>query len=361
MSPSSSMYFSSQVLSARLESGEPFRAAPRREGLPALDAGIVEGELAVESGETPVLEPGQGIDLQQLGVVVAVRPVERDEGVRDRRLVGAEPEAVEHRARGVGVESARDVHRSTPQSFGHRGRNLLDIHSAFGGEHDQRPLRCRVVQDRRVVLGRDRGPLLDEHGLDAMPRDLHAEDRVRRLRRLLGRVRGPDPAGLAPLARGHLGLDHHRSPELLRPRLRLPGAPSQAAARNRDARRRQQGLGGMFFEVHGIRCPVIGNSVQLPEWSHGWRGMQERGPARPVPRVLRVEAHSSPEPARWYQPMAERDPVPRRPRTPCDGFRSRRSCPPPSRLPRHRGKTNPDLHSESDGTRFRIRRLCIPN
>ena len=88
-----------------------------------------------------------------------------------------------------------------------------------------------------------------------MSRDLHAEDRARRLARGTGIVRRENSAGLAALARRHLRLDHHGHSERRCGGLRLGDIPGQAPARNRDSRRLQQWLRRVLLEVHDAWFP----------------------------------------------------------------------------------------------------------
>ena len=100
--------------------------------------------------------------------------------------------------------------------------------------------------------------LLDQHRLDAMLADGHAENAgCGGLG--LGRTGGQlDAAGLAALARRHLRLDYAR-PDLPRRVGGLLRRPRQHAVRRGNARCSQQGLGCVLLEVHfltGLKCAL---------------------------------------------------------------------------------------------------------
>ena len=94
--------------------------------------------------------------------------------------------------------------------------DLLDVHAAHPREHRQQLLLGAVEDDRGVVLGVDLRGLLDPDLVDGEAADVHAEDRLGVLPRLVAVVGDLDPAGLAALADPHLRLDHARVADLLR-------------------------------------------------------------------------------------------------------------------------------------------------
>ena len=122
-----------------------------------------------------------------------------------------------------------------------------------------------------------------------MPGDVHAEDCLRRLARRRRVARSADPAGLAPLARRRLGLDHHRPPDRRRVALRLPGAARRQAPRDRDARRFEQRLRRVFFEVHSPLSVKFFRQndkdfVDRPAFGSGDAGSERPAPVSHGPR-----------------------------------------------------------------------------
>jgi hypothetical protein len=136
-------------------------------------------------------------------------------------------------------------------------RDLLDVHSALGGDHHQRALGDGIVEHGDIELARDRDLLVHEHALDRVPADLQAEHARCGLTRLLGRGDERNAAGLSALARRHLRL-HDRAPAERPRRVRcLLRRAREPPARDRDPSRRQERLCRVFLEIHGFRTIVI--------------------------------------------------------------------------------------------------------
>ena len=97
---------------------------------------------------------------------------------------------------------------------------------------------------------RDVGFALDEHSLDEVLAELHAEDRFGRRCGRVGAVRRDDAAALAPLAGRDLGFDHDRCGNLGGGSGRFCRRGGNGTGRRRHAARRDQGLGVSFFDEH---------------------------------------------------------------------------------------------------------------
>ena len=117
-------------------------------------------------------------------------------------------------------------------------------------EQQQRALGCGVVQNGCIQLVRNRHLRLDQHLLDAMPANAHAENGGCRQFGLSRTGRDFDATGLAALAGGHLRLEHART-EFARDLRGLGGRRGKGALRRVNPGRAQQRLGCVFLEVHG--------------------------------------------------------------------------------------------------------------
>ena len=92
-----------------------------------------------------------------------------------------------------------------------------------------------------------------------MAADVHAEDRVRLLARVVGPVGELDPSCLAAAAREHLSLHDDLATELRRVDARLVRRRRQAALGDRDAEAREEMLALVLVEIH-----AAGDSSELP-------------------------------------------------------------------------------------------------
>ena len=142
-------------------------------------------------------------------------------------------------------------------------------------EEQQGLLGAAVEGDGEVELAGDGDALLEQHALDALPADRHAEDRVERLLELVAVAHDAHAAGLAPAAAQHLRLDGERPAETAGRSPSLLDAAHELRRQHRDAELGEELLALVFVEVHQ---PA------------GW-------PRRSAPILLRV---SSPSPRRRY-------------------------------------------------------------
>ncbi len=142
------------------------------------------------------------------------------------------------------------------QSVGVLGGDCLDVHPALGGDHRQQLLLAAVEDHRGVVLGGDVRATLDpdlvdpEGTLAVRPDDVHAEDRVGVLARLLDVLGDLDPARLAAAADQHLRLDRAGVADPLRRGDGVIDVGSDLAARHGDAVLGEKLLALVLEEVH---------------------------------------------------------------------------------------------------------------
>jgi len=196
--------------------------------------------------------------LQQFGVVLPVSRVEPLQNLRDRALVRRrEAEARQAGFDGAARGAAADIHRQAQQGLGPGRGQVLDLHAAGRRKQNDRALGLGIVEHGGIVFRRDRHLGLDQHLRDLVAADLQGQDFRRRRAGLRGIAGQLDAAGLAALAGRYLGLDHAGA-DARRGRLGFLCAGRKLPRRRGDPRRREQGLGGVFLEVHRRLFSVFG-------------------------------------------------------------------------------------------------------
>ena len=179
---------------------------------------VVDHELRVARDHAAISRHDEGIDLDELRVLF---PEELVSAAGDGGDLLGDVTLDRKRAR----QRPNDV-RLDPD---HRGdvfheevlpRDLLHVHAAHRGGHEERLPRGPIDREAEVQFLRDREALLEVHLLHPIPVDVHAKDLARDLARLLQRLRGPDAAGLAASSDEDLRL-HHAGKGRVRDLLRL--------------------------------------------------------------------------------------------------------------------------------------------
>src|SRR6476661_661289 len=169
---------------------------------------LVERDLAVEGDDVAFLGLHQRVDLHERGVLVAVDlPEPLQDGGDLRAGLGVEPCGLDDLG-GLGrVDAGVGVDRDAREGLGALDRELLDLHTALLAAHREVGAVGPVEQDREVVLLGDARALGDHHGAHGVALDVHAEDGLGVLLRLVGALGDLHAAGLAATAGLHLGLD----------------------------------------------------------------------------------------------------------------------------------------------------------
>ena len=143
---------------------------------------VVEAHLGVERQPLAVLGQDQRVDLGQRRVLVDVGVVERlgDRGEAGD-LVGRRcPSANAELPRLVGVQPEQRVGLDADDLLRPLARDLFDVDAALGaGHHDELPARP-VEDDAEVELLRDLDAGHDQHLVDGVTADVHAEDLLAR-------------------------------------------------------------------------------------------------------------------------------------------------------------------------------------
>ncbi len=131
-------------------------------------------------------------------------------------------------------------------------RDLLDVHAPRGGEDHHQAAGVSIQGDAEVDFALDVGGLLAPDLVDGEALDVHTQDGLSRRLCLLGRLRQPDPAGLAPAADGDLGLDCDRPQQVGRVD-DLLHRPRHAALIDGNAGGGELLFGLVFEKLHGRR------------------------------------------------------------------------------------------------------------
>ncbi len=168
----------------------------------------VEGDLRVERVHLPGRLEDQRVDLGEVAVTLGEAAIELDQDV-GRAVEGALGQlGVDARLPSGGlVESVDRVDVQLDDRVGVRLGDRLDLHAAFGRQHQQVLLGGAIEREAGVVLLVDVGRVLDPDALDEVALDVHAEDVpgvLAHLRLVVGEL---DAARLPTTTDLHLRLD----------------------------------------------------------------------------------------------------------------------------------------------------------
>ncbi len=218
---------------------------------------VVEAHLGVERHDVAAAGHHQRIDLGERRVRVDIGLGEA--GDQLRRLGGRRALQAQPRGNGPGLErqdSEMGIDGLAEDRLRVLGGDLLDVHAALAGGHDDRLALGAIEGDRDVQLLGDVGGLLDEHlahelpfGAGLMGDELHAEDLAGQLASFLGRLGELDAAPLAAPAGVDLGLDDAPAAHLLADPGRLVGVVRHLAPGCRHPIPAQDLLGLIFMNL----------------------------------------------------------------------------------------------------------------
>ena len=209
----------------------------------------------------PSLVTTSGIDLEQAHVLFDERLVQ---GCQQRAQlllqIAVEAERLGDAAHVMRADVGHRIDRDGDDLVRRVVRDLLDVHAAFGRDHDRDARGRAIDQHRQVELPLDGGAFLDVepvHLLAARAGLVRDQRRAEQPRRLLSHVVDGldhlDAAGLAAAAGVDLRLHHpDRAAELLRGLHRLVDAERRDAPRHRHAETSQHRLGLVLVDVHGV-------------------------------------------------------------------------------------------------------------
>ena len=252
-SPSSSMQAQAvlQRRAARAASAAPASRSAASSGRRAAAASS-STSLPSSAISAPSAVERQRIDLDQLGVVIGVDPVEPGQDLGELRRRARQPERHQLRRDLRGrVDAVADVDRDADQRVRSARRQLLDLDAARGRGQDQRPLARGIGQHGGVELALHGDPALDQQPLDRVAADRRGRGSPARPPRASSGVaagRMPPALPRPPAATCALTTQGRASRPTAAARRGIASTSSPAGTR--DAGRGQQRLGGMLLEVH---------------------------------------------------------------------------------------------------------------
>ena len=226
---------------------------------------VVERHLRVEREHPSVPRHEERVHLgeRRVGVDVGAK-----EGLHERdrpaERVAREIESEGEPARLEREEPEERIGRLPKDRGGVLRRDLLDLHPAGSrGDHDREGAGA-VEGHAEIELAVEVERLLDEHlpddpagGAGLRRHEGHAENRPGVLERLVRVRRDPDAAAFSPSARVNLRLHDGGSSEPLRDLARALGRVGDLAARHGDPVPREDRLGLVLVDLHGVRSSRV--------------------------------------------------------------------------------------------------------
>ena len=222
---------------------------------------VVDRELRVEGAHFALRRHDQRVDLAEHRVALHEDPVELLDDRGDLLLLAriVDPRGKKESTGVEGLEADERLDVEAGESIGALLCDLLDVHAALGGQHEERLLLAPVERDREVVLLGDLGRPLDPELLDDVPSDVETKDLLGRLTGFERLLRKLDPAGLSPPTGEHLGLDDHLPAQLLSCGAGLLGGPREPPLAHRDPKTAEELLALVLVQIHGRepRCSLL--------------------------------------------------------------------------------------------------------
>ena len=177
---------------------------------------VVEADLGVEADELAILGDDERVHFEQAHVLLGERAVEPGEHLAHLLLqIAIQPKRFRNAQHMVRADVGCRIDREGQDLLGRVVRHLLDIHAAFGRNHDRDPRGHAVDQHREIELPGDRRAFLDVEAIDLlalraglMSDQRRAQDSSRLLLHIIDRLDHLDAAGLAAAAGMDLRLDH---------------------------------------------------------------------------------------------------------------------------------------------------------
>ena len=224
---------------------------------------VVERDLGVQERQPldrsvrPVLaHDGQRVDLDEVGVLADHDVDQASADGHGLREVLAEAEGEGHLARLEGLQAQLRVGVDAHDGVRVLLRERLDLHAALRGAHEQDALLGAVQDGSQVQLAHDGGRRGDHHAAHGDALDVHAQDGRRDGFRLVRAACQLDATGLASATHEDLGLDDDGTGAAIQEGGRLGACLGRRRRHrvgwDRQAGTREQGLGVVFVELHGL-------------------------------------------------------------------------------------------------------------
>src|SRR5690625_102551 len=138
---------------------------------------LVQGDLAVQGDDTAVLGQDERVDLDERGVLAHEGVPQLGDDLGGTLGSGLRQLACLHDlGRDVRGSAGQRIDRDLRDGVGVGFCDLLDVHAALGGADGKEGAVGAVQQEGEVVLLRDVGSLFDQHAVDRVSLDVHAED-----------------------------------------------------------------------------------------------------------------------------------------------------------------------------------------
>ena len=222
---------------------------------------VVEGHLRVEGQQVASGSDDERIDLDERGVGGDERVVERDHhlgGLVRLRAVEAEREGELARLERHEPDAWRDVFLA--DGVRRLRRDFLDVHAAGGRRHDDGASHAAVEHEAQIQLALNREALFHQHarhdapvGTGLVRLERHADQVAGDALGLIDAPGQLDAATLAAAAGVDLRLDDDRAAaEALGDLGGLGGREGDLPAGHGDTMAREDGLGLVFVDFHGI-------------------------------------------------------------------------------------------------------------
>ena len=212
---------------------------------------VVDGHLAVDGEDASVTGLDHRVDLDEGGVLVPVGLPQLDDSRDDGVLLPPGEASLSKDLTSLSLVDTVDRHLG--QGLGPLLGEGLDVHATLTRAHRQVATLTTVEQDREVVLLGNVSSLGDHHLVNGVTLDVHAQDGLGVLGRLLRGLGDLHAASLATATHLDLRLDGDDGGAELRCGLgRLLGNLRDDASKHRHTVLLKQVAGLVFVQVHNL-------------------------------------------------------------------------------------------------------------
>ena len=177
---------------------------------------VVQGDLAIQGQDGALGGQNEGVNLNQGCVFLAEDLTQLDEDGNNLLLQFCGEACCLHNLLGLSlVQADQRVNLNLSQRLGTLSCQLLNFHTAFNRAHCQVGAVCTVQQEGEVVLFSDVCAVGDQHAVNGVALDVHAENCLSVLVSLFGGLCELHAAGLTAAAGLNLSLDDGQAANFL--------------------------------------------------------------------------------------------------------------------------------------------------